>query len=178
MNKFSPKKYLKEKGKKLPIKVCYVSDNYKTKGLTMCLLVREQPGGKFLFANILIDRLCLGVKSTMANCNVTNTELNGMIEKMKSNAPVGKVSPAYFHNLVYGAIDYAAELGLDSPKDFYLTEYLLDENLIDDGIDDIEMGWDGKPMYIQGPYDNTQKILSALTQSVGVNGYEYIAGGF
>ena len=178
MNKFSPKKYLKEKGKKLPIKACFVSDNYENQGLTMCLLVREQPGGKFSFANILIDRLCLGVKSAMANCNMIDTELDNMLEKMESNGPVEQVLPAYFHNLVYGAIDFAAELGFRLPKDFYLTEYLLDEKLIDDGIDEIEMGWDGKPMFIQGPFDNAQKILSTLNQSVGPKGYEYVIGDF
>jgi len=179
MKKFSPKKYLKEKGKKLPVKACFVSDNYENRGLTMCLIVKKQPGGKFSFANILIDRLCLGVKSAMANCNMTDTELDNMLEKMKNNASsVEQVLPVYFHNLVYAAIDYSAELGFRLPKDFYLTEYLLDENLIDDGIDEIEMGWNGKPMFIEGPYDNTQKIIGTLNKSVGTNGYEFIAGYF
>jgi hypothetical protein len=75
-------------------------------------------------------------------------------------------------------LDYAAELGLTPPKDFYLAEYLLDDNLVDDEIDEIEMGWNGKPMYIEGPYDNTQKILSALKQSVGKDGFKYIVKSF
>jgi hypothetical protein len=178
MNKFSPKKYLKEKGRKLPIEECLISDNYENRGLTMCLLVRKQPGGKFSIASILIDRLCLGVKNSIGNCNMTDMELNDMIDNMRSNAPVEKVSPAYFHNVVYGAIDYASELGFGLPKDFYLAEYLLDEDFIDDGIDDIEMGWEGKPMYVQGPYDNSQKILSTLSKSVGEDGYECIISEF
>jgi len=169
-NSFSPKKYLKEKGKLLPIDRCLISDNFKEQGFTICLIVRKQPGGKFTFASVLVDRLCLGIKNSMSNCNFASEKIDDLIEQMAENSPVNEVSPAYFHNLIYGALDYASELGLEPPKDFYV----LDENFVDDEIDDIEMGWNGKPMYIEGPFDNTQKILSALNNSVGKEGYEYI----
>lgn len=177
-NTFSPQKYLKEKGKLLPIEKCLVSDNYYEHGFTMCLIVRKQPGGKFTFASVLVDRLCLGVKNSMANCNFTSEQIDKLIGDMETNAPVEEVSPTYFHNLIYGALDYAAELGLKPPNDFYLAEYVLDENLVDDDIDNIEMGWNGKPLFVEGPYDNTQKILAALNNSVGKDGYKYIVKGF
>ncbi len=177
-NSFSPKKYLKEKGKQLPIDRCLISDNYTDKGFTMCLIIRKQPSGKFSFGSFLVDRLCLGIKDSMSNCNFTSEQIDELIEQMTRNAPVEEVSPTYFHNLIYGALDYAAELGLSAPKDFYLAEYLLDENLIDDNIDEIEMGWDGKPLYVAGPHDNKQKILSALKQCVGEDGFEYIVKSF
>jgi hypothetical protein len=144
----------------------------------MCLIIRKQPSGKFAFGSFLVDRLCLGIKDSMSNCNFTSGQIDDLIEKMASNATVEEVSPVYFHNLIYGALDYASELGLSAPKDFYLAEYLLQEDLVDDDIDTIEMGWKGKPLYVAGPYDNKQKILSALNQSVGVDGFEYIAGRF
>ena len=93
---------------------------------------------------------------------------------MESHAPVVEVTTTYFHNLIYGAIDYASELGIEPPKDFYLAEYVLDPDLVDDGIDEIEMGYKGKPLYIQGLYDNYRKIINALNSSVGRDGYEYI----
>ena len=177
-NSFSPKKYLKEKGKQLPIDRCLISDNYADQGFTMCLIIRKQPSGKFAFGSFLVDRLCLGIKDSMSNCNFTSEQIDELIEQMASNAPVEEVAPTYFHNLIYGALDYAAELGLSAPKDFYLAEYLLDENLVDDEIDEIEMGWKGRPFYVEGPHDNKQKILSTLNQSVGADGYEFIVGGF
>ena len=177
-NTFSPQKYLKEKGKTLPIEKCLISDNYDEQGFTMCLIVRKQPGGKFTFASVLVDRLCLGIKNSMSNCNFTSTQIDKLIEEMAGNAPVEEVSPNYFHNIIYGALDYATELGLKPPKDFHQTEYVLDEDLVDDDIDEIEMDWNGKPMYVEGPFDNTQKILSALNNSVGKEGYEYIVKRF
>ncbi len=172
--KFSTKKYLKDKGRKLPIEMCLVSDLYEDNGLTTCLIVRKQPGGKISFATILVDRLCLGVKSTIVNCNFTQSEINEIILRLSEHGPCEEVDSTYFHNLVYGAVDYASELGLDPPKDFYIAEYLLDPDLIDDGIDEIEMGQNGKPFYVEGPYDNKNKIISALNKSVGPDGYEYI----
>lgn len=174
--KFSPKKYLKEKGKKLPIEQCLIADLYnENNGLTMCLIIRRQPGGKFSVANILIDRSCLGVKNSMANCNVSELELNELIEKTSSHGELVEVTPEYFHNMVYGALDYAHVLGFSPPKDFYIAEYLLDENYISEEIDTIEMGKNGKPFYVQGPYDNAKKILATLNKSVGSGGYDYIS---
>lgn len=175
---FSPKKYLKEKGKQLPLDRCLISDNYEEQGFTMCLIIRKQPSGKFAFGSFLVDRLCLGVKNSMSNCNFTSEQIDKLISEMETNAPIEEVSPTHFHNLIYGALDYAAELGLKPPKDFYLAEYVLDDNLVDDNIDEIEMGWNGKPWYVEGPFDNTQKILGALKQSVGEDGYEYIVKRF
>jgi len=172
--KFSPKKYLQENGRKLPVEKCLIADLYDQKGFTLCLIIKKQPGGKYTFANIMVDRLCLGVKNSIVNCNLTQEELDKMIDKIESHAPVIAVTTTYFHNLIYGAIDYAMELGIEPPKDFYLAEYVLNPDLVDDGIDEIEMGWNGKPFYIQGPYDNYQKIISALNASVGPDGYEYI----
>ncbi|MBT6007132.1 MAG: hypothetical protein HOG79_15535, partial [Prolixibacteraceae bacterium] len=109
--------------------------------------------------------------------NNTQIEIDELIEKMEQNGPCVEVSPTYLHNLVYGAIDFASELGFNPPKDFYITEYVLDPDFVDDGIDEIEMGWDGKPLYIEGPYDNSQNIFNTLNKSVGQGGYEFIALG-
>ena len=49
-SKFSPKKYLQENGRKLPVERCLIADGYSRKGLTICLIVKKQPGGKYTFA--------------------------------------------------------------------------------------------------------------------------------
>lgn len=175
--KFSPIKYLKEKGKELPIEKCLMADFYKeNNGVTICLIIKKQPSGKFSFANILVDRLCLGVKSSIVNCNLSEIELNEMLERVSEHGEMLEVSPEYFHNMVYGALDYAEGLGFSPPKDFYIAEYLLDQNYISDEIDSIEMGYNGKPLYIQGPYDDSKKIIQTLNNSVGEGGYDFIMG--
>lgn len=174
--KFSPQKYIKENAKKIPIEKCLISDAYHQHGLTICLIIKKQPGGKFMFASFMVDRMCLGVKSCLSNCNFTELQIDELIDKMSSQGVIEEVTPVYFNNLIYGAIDYAKELGFDPPKDFALPELLLDENLVDDGIDDIEMGWEGKPYFIQGPYDDVKRIFAKLNASVGEGNYIFTTG--
>lgn len=76
------------------------------------------------------------------------------------------------HNIIYGGIDYAEELGFQPHKLFRITEYLLNPDLIDDGIDEIEFGKDGKPFFIAGPDDNVDRIINTLKKNVGEGNFD------
>lgn len=173
--KFSPRKYIIEKGRKIPIYKCYISDNYEDKGLTICLIIRKQPGGKYMFASFVVDRYCLGVKDAFANCNFEEFQINELIGKLSANGSVKEVSPTYFHNLIYASIDFAAECGFQPPEDFKFAEYVLDFDLIDEGIDEIDVGdEDEKPLFISGPFDDVNKIIGTLNRNVGKGNYNFI----
>lgn len=175
ITKFSPEKYIRENAKKFPTEVCLIADLYKIKGLTSCFIIKKQPSGKFMFANFLVDRLCLGVKDTIVNCNYFESDLKNIIYEMAvSQCDFEEVTEIYFNNLIFGAIDYAKELGFNTPKDFALAECFLNENLVNDDIDDIEMGWDSKPFFISGPFDDEKRILAKLNASVGEGNYKYV----
>ena len=176
-NKFSPKKYIIANGHKCPIYKCMISDDYENKGLTQCLLIRKQPGGKYMVALLLIDRYCLGIKNAMANCNLEDDELDEIIERSSINSGMEIVDSNYFHNMVYASLDYAQENGFEPHKDFALAEKVLDEQLIDDGIDAIEMGENGKPMFVSGPYDDYNRIINTLNKNVGEGNYVVIKMG-
>lgn len=175
-NKFSLKKYILEKGRTCPIDQCLVADGYDDMGLTICLLIRKQPGGKYMFVNLMIDRYCLGVKNAFSNCNFDSKQIEELKEKMLNVGEIQTVDPVYFHNLVYAAVDFAAEIGFEPPKDFALAEKILDPDLIDDGIDKIEVGKDGKPLFINGPYDSVDTIIATLNRNLGEGNYEILLG--
>ena len=174
-SKFSLKKYIQEKGRVIPIYQCLVADGYADMGLTAALIIRKQPSEKYMFASFLIDRYCLGVKSSLCNCNFDEHQLEEIKEGLRSVGKIEEVNADYFHNLVYASIDFAAENGFSPDKDFDLAERILNPDLIDDGIDDIEVGKDGKPLFISGPYDNVDSILNTLIKNVGEGGYEFLA---
>jgi len=177
MAKFSCEKYIRQKGRKLPIQQCLISDGYEQDLLSMCLIIRKQPSNYLSFAFFMIDRHCLGIKNVIVNCNVTPDVIEELIDKATHNlGPMKEVSPEYFHNLVYGAHDYAESIGFRPNKDFSLAEFLLNPELVDDGIDDFEFGMDGKPYFISGPDDNVQKILNILNRTVGEGNYNYTYG--
>ncbi len=176
IKKFSPKKYIKEKGRKIPIYKCLIADKYDDMGLSLCLIIRKQPGGKFMFASFVVDRHCLGVKDASTNCNFEEEQIKEITEKLSMNGRIKKVSRAYFHNLVYAAVDYAEEIGFKPHQDFKLAEYVLEPKLVDDGIDEIEVGMNGKPFFINGPYDDVDKIIATLNTNVGKGNFNYTIG--
>ncbi len=160
MNKFSPKKYIISKGRNLPFYECFINNVWKENGLATITISKKMPSGNFIIAFYLVDIFCLGVKSTFYNLNLDSIEYRGFVERLEDNPEGIQVCDiSLAHNIIYGAIDFAEEHGYKPHKDFSVTKYLLDPDLITDGIDEIEFGRDGKPFYIAGPDDDIANIF-------------------
>ena len=176
MNKLSPKKYIITKGKKLPFYECYINSNWKNHGLATIAISKKMPSGKFIIAVYMVDIFCLGLKNTFYNFNFDSIKYNEFVERLKEN-PEGQQSCdiSLAHDIIYGAVDYADEIGFKPHKDFTVTKHLLDPELITDGINEIEFGKDGKPFFISGPNDNVPLIIGILERNVGKGNYNYMA---
>ena len=75
--------------------------------------------------------------------------------------------------IVFGAIGYARGLGFEPHADFAKAAGHLGEW---DGVCDLEFGRDGMPMYIEGPRDDTWRIMHTLRQNVGDGNFHYLVG--
>lgn len=174
-NKLSPQKYIQSKGRNLPFYECYISEEWKENGLATIIISKKMPGGNFIIAYYLVDIYCLGLKNTFYRFNVTEHERAGFMSEMQEGP--NEMIPCdteLIHNLIFGAIDYAAELGFEPHKDFRITENLLNPDLITDGIDEIEFGFNGQPYYVQGPDDQVEKILASLNRNPGEGNYGFM----
>ncbi|NOX45425.1 MAG: hypothetical protein GXO89_00425 [Chlorobi bacterium] len=169
----SPEKYIRTRAAKLPIHECLINSGWEEKGLATILLSKKQPSGNYVFALYLVDIFCLGLKNTLFNFNFSEVEYNEIKEKMAGSEIFVPCDIVKAHNIIYGAMDYAEELGFRPYKDFKTTEYLLNPELIDDGIDDIEFGKDGKPYYFAGLNDNVDLILETLNRNVGKGNFKF-----
>ncbi|MBC8147399.1 MAG: hypothetical protein H8E98_05385 [Bacteroidetes bacterium] len=176
MNKLSPQKYIITKGRNLPFNECYINNNWEETGMATIAISKNMPSGKIIIGTYMVDVFCLGLKDTFYKFNMDSFEYNEFIEKL-NNHPDGlkMCDVSLAHNIIYGAIDYADEIGFAPHKDFTVSEYLLDPELITDGIDEIEFGKDGKPFYVSGPNDNVQRIKRILEKNVGIGNYDYLA---
>ena len=174
--KITAPKYFKTRLKDLPYHECFISSEYKEKGLAQVLISKKQPSGKYSYAIFLLDVFCLGVKSVIFNININNSEYEEIKGKLLDSEDFIPYNIAAAHNLIYGTIDAAEEIGFLPHKDFAIAEYILDEELIDDGIDDVEFGKDGKPLYISGPFDDVERIISTLERTVGEGNFDYVIG--
>ena len=115
----------------------------------------------------------------MYNVNLDDYDLDELIDKINSSAPVPLEECTYeiAHNIIYGAIAYAEDLGFSPHSDFKIASYILEED--DDEIEliEFEFGREGKPCFVSGPYDNVQKIVNTLDRSVGNGNYDLQVGG-
>jgi hypothetical protein len=138
------------------------------------VISKKMPSGKFIISSYLLDTFCLGLKNTMYKFAVDDLEYDSFIGSHSESSTLVNCELNYAHNLIYGAIDYAEELGFSPNKDFKITEHLLDTDLIDDGIDELEFGKDGKPFFVPGPSDDIKRITGILERNVGAGNYEFI----
>jgi hypothetical protein len=170
----SPEKYILTRARELPFHECFINMNWKTEGMASIVISKKMPSGKYIAGLYMIDMFCLGLKNTYFQFALDSVEYDEFLQKMNSQSESVKFDLGEAHNIIFGAIDFAAENGFKPQKDFAITQYLLDENLIDDRIDEIEFGRNGRPFYFAGPYDNTGQIIKTLEKNVGNGNFDVV----
>ncbi|MFH1936074.1 MAG: hypothetical protein ABIK52_00730, partial [Bacteroidota bacterium] len=80
------------------------------------------------------------------------------------------------HNIIYGAIAFAEELGFHPHKTFDLPKCILEEDTDAIKLIDIEFGYKGKPLYISSPENPGEKnrVLPHLEKKLGQGNYYFI----
>ena len=170
--KLSSKKYIKLKARNLPVVKTYVSDKIFEIGIGYGVVVREKRNGEKIVGAYLLDVWCLGIKNVVYKI-LDQDELENLLDHLSSTSDLIERDANYVYNLIYGALEYAEDLGFEPHKDFEIAEYILPHVEEVDYID-IPFGDEGKPSFVSGPRDNVGKILSTLKNSVGEDNFEYI----
>ncbi|MEM6265502.1 MAG: hypothetical protein AAGI38_23570 [Bacteroidota bacterium] len=174
----SPEKYVIQRGRSLELEYCLANPNWQETGMAQVMVVRKQPSGFFASGMYLLDTYCLGLKDTTSHIRLQTVDVENLIQSLTqiSQSKLEKISYELAHNLIYGSIDYADELGFRPHKDFRVTQHLLEDDENETiPILDLEFGKDGKPFYIPGPYDNSDQVLIKLMEKLGPDGFEFAA---
>lgn len=137
-----------------------------TGGLVSMLVSRRHRFDKVATYGYLVDVYCLGVK------NVTDLEITDEFELRQFQSAFYSAYPAGWQeapidlarHVVFGAVDYARNLGFEPAPDFPAAADHLGRW---EEPSAITFGKDGKPFYISGPYDNPHKVMKTLEQAVG-----------
>jgi hypothetical protein len=109
----------------------------------------------------LADVYCLGVKNVIGPDKINERALQryaSCVFSGYSTAPI----PApieLVRDLVLGAVEYARGLGFEPHPDFKRARAHLGPWA---GTSAITFGCDGKPFYIEGPYDDSSRIIRML----------------
>lgn len=150
--------------------------NKDRKGLSQIMVARTD-GQHHLVTTFLIDAWCLGVKDAMGPRKVKTTDYPLMRERAYAQTmddSYRTISLEQAQSVIYGAVDYAKRLGIDPHEDFEKSKHNLGPRM--ENLSRHEFGKNGKPYYFAGPYDNSDKILAKLRDSVGEGNFHYTIG--
>ncbi|MFO7899360.1 MAG: hypothetical protein R6V58_09890 [Planctomycetota bacterium] len=162
--------------REFPVRECLCADSLDGSGLGPMVIARDLPGRRVAFAAYLVDRFCLGVKNAFCNVASRRKYERDLKKRLLAGAPASPIAVEPFHQIVYGAIDYARQYGFEPHKDFELASGLLDPRDQVPPGDPVEFGKDGKPFYVSGPHDDVQQIMATLEETAGPGGYDYLYG--
>jgi hypothetical protein len=142
------------------------------------ILVARDTGSSVSACGFLVDAFCLGVKNTNGPKSVDRRKLPDFVRDFFRAWPRRTPVPAPLdlaRHVVFGAVDYARSLGFEPHPDFAKGAALLGD--WEAGSSDVTFGQNGKPLYINGPHDNTYGVLAKLRQTAGEGNFHYIIGG-
>lgn len=141
-------------------------------GLVAVLLAREDRRRRLSVCGYLLDVWCLGVKNALGPRRMSRAELaefrRSYFGPWESSGVAAPIELA--RELVFGAVEYARTLGFDPHPDFKPARDHLGTW---DGPSTIGFGRNGTPFYADGPYDDPQRVLRTLEESVGHGNFHF-----
>lgn len=161
----SPDKYITTKVGELPLGKTYISRKGAEAGVYVVLVTRVHSTGKITVGVYLIDMYCLGVKDSYYYLALDPDDLKecALFNRIDD---FEEVDYAEAHNLIYGALAYAEEAGIEPCPEFKVSEYILEPD--DDRIPlmDFEFGHNGVRELVIGPDRREMKYIPILNKNV------------
>ena len=165
----------------MPIQECIINGDWEDeKNLSQIVVIRRRPDGNVMMAMFLVDRLCLGVKNAMYRLNMSYPQYlefkDGLTGRGRSFI---KCDYSLACKVVIEGINYAECIGFAPHSDFARASKVIPDRDKQAKLCEVEItfgGTDGKPIYISGPRDNSDKILAVLADNVGEGNFNSVLG--
>jgi len=175
----SPENYIRQRARSLPIFKCLVNKGWEEGGLAQVTIARRHINGNITYCSYLVDLHCLGVKDTFYDFNITEEQFDVMRKRMSQGYDLVEIDYALAHNIIHAGWEFGEETGFKPHKDFLsITQYMLEEDNDEIPLIEISCGdTDGKPIYVQGPYDDeasVRRIIAQLEKNVGRGNYRFV----
>lgn len=174
----SPENYIRQKARNLPLYECLINTGWKEHGSAEIIVVRKHANDNLTFGIYLVDVYCLGVKDSFYSFNQSVEEYEDLISNLSQEMEIITVDYTLAHNIVFAAIEYAAELGFKPCKEFnQTTKFILEEDTEDVEPIEIECGHNGKPMFVKTDAITDLQadgIIQQLEKAVGKGNYDVL----
>ena len=165
--KISPERYMRDRVRNLPIGKCYINPDWQESGMAHIIVTRNRAGGNIVYASYLVDTFCLGVKDAEYAIDLTANDLEDALKHFRSTHDMDETDYEKVHNLIYGAIEFAEEGGIQPAKEFTIASYALSEDTDDIPLIEYEYGKDGKHLLIIGEDGKERRYLPILSERLG-----------
>jgi len=144
-------------------------------GLAVIVLSRKVGFNRLEVCTYLVDLWCLGVKDASGPRLMNPSTYKDFIEFAYNPFPAGseEIPLELAQAIAFGGIEYAKTLGFQPHADFEQARSQLGKW---DGTPVLNFGRNGKPCYINGPYDDPIKTLKILRETVGEGNFNFILG--
>lgn len=161
----SPEKYIRTKGRNLPVVECVIAEEWKKLGRTPVIVARQHVSGNYTVAMFIMDAWCIGIKNSYFRFNMDKSEYKELRDLLFTDCTPKSVSYNEAHNLLYGALSYAEDLGVQPDKSFAVTSFLLEEDTEDIPLIEYEYGRDGAPFLLAETELEADYYLSILEKN-------------
>ena len=163
-----------------PIHGCWIMAGWQDEGITPVVVARLQEADRIMFGVYMVDLYCLGIKDAFTRADFTLNRFNRELPKLCAGDPI-PCSVELAHEVIYGALEYAAKLGFQPHPDFkkQMADLILDPPEVHPRANHVSFGKDGKPFYVSGPYDDEYKskfVINTLMRTCGTGNFDYIVG--
>jgi len=151
----SPKNYIRQKSKNLPLFKCFINEEWKENQMCTIYITRKHITGNVTLCMYLVDLSCLGVKDTDYYFNVPYSEVEQIIKEAEEYISMIEVPYELVHNIIYAGIEFADKYGFSPHKDFTSTTFhFLEDDTEAIPLIEIECGGkDGKPTFFEEDFD-------------------------
>lgn len=165
--KISPERYMRERVRNLPVGKCYINPDWQEQGIAHIIVTRNRAGGNIVYASFLVDTFCLGVKDADYVIDFTPKALEDILEHFRKYHEMEEIDYDKVHNIIYGAIEFAEEGGIEPVKEFNTASYILSEDTDDIPLIEYDYGRDGKHFLVISPEGKERRYLSTLAENLG-----------
>ncbi len=160
-----------------PIFECLISQQWRNTGnLSEILISKEPPFGGVVSCLFLVDLGCLGPKQSFVTQfrtrNQYETEFRSMI---MDRSPMIPVEYSLGTKIIKESIAYSSKLGFGLHQSVQNTLKALGSlDASADCHEEIHLGAsDGKPLYIAGPHDDVDSVMSTLVSKCGNGNFHF-----
>lgn len=172
---YAEKKALIKSSGDFPVDQCLINPGWEEMGQARITVTRQQENGHLILGVYLVDTFCLGVKNAFCNAEMTTEQIQEeLLPRQYFDHPPDDISLAYARAVIFGAIEYAKDLGFEPHPDFKLASHVLGTADLAEDCDIHFGGPEGKPLYVAGPDDDKDAIVQKLSRRLGQEGFHYI----